>query len=171
MAVQIVKRQRQRHLIFIRQHQQRPQIIIPAFHEGGYGQCGDGRAAQGKNDHPEDPEHPRAVDPGRFHKIIGYGSHLLHQHKNTEYPEKRRQNHTGVGIDQAELIHDHKQRDQRHLGRYHHGGQIQLQQAVRSGKPDFGKGKRRHGGRQNGNERIACGDEEAVENSPEKREF
>ena len=38
LSVQIVKRQRQRHLIFIRQHQQRPQIIIPAFHEGWYGQ-------------------------------------------------------------------------------------------------------------------------------------
>lgn len=57
-----------------------------------------------------------------------YGTHLLNQHENCKGAEEGGEDHTGIAVDQAQPIHDHKERDHGHLCGDHHGGQVELEQ-------------------------------------------
>ena len=89
---------------------------------------------------------------------------MLYQHKNRKGTEYGGHNHTGVGIRQPHPVHNHKQWDHGNLGRNHHRSQVSTQNELISGKTQLCEGKRRHGGRQQGNDGIADGNEKRISN-------
>ena len=128
LAVQCGQGDGQGHLGPVGQHQQRPEVVVPGLHKSGHCQRRQGRRAQ-RQGHPGiDLENVCPIHPCGVQIVRRYGTHLLNQHENCKGAEEGGEDHTGIAVDQAQPIHDHKERDHGHLCGDHHGGQVQAKQ-------------------------------------------
>ena len=103
LALERVERELQREVLGARQHDQRPQEVVPAPHHREDREHRERRRRQRQDDAPEDAPLARVVHARRVDQLVGNRQHVLAQQEHAGRRRHRRPDHAPQAVEQPEL--------------------------------------------------------------------
>lgn len=149
-------------------HQERPEEVVPAGHEGVDRHDRQHGFGQGQDDFDKDLELIAALNLGALDQRRGQAGEELLAQENVVGRAQAGQNHGRIGVGHREFLHHQDvQRNLGHLIGNHHSHQNQAEQNLAALEPDLGESIARHGGKNHVADDRPRRHNHAVENPPQ----